>query len=109
MRQQSLLDPHFLQATEEGFRDGIVPKVALPAHAWLEIERAAEPTPSIAAEKILLRLAVHEVLRFLDNQRAPFASADVVERNPDRDNHGMTAVVAAKFVKKLAAYAFSRT
>ncbi len=32
-----LLDPLFLQTTEEGLGDGVVPAVALPAHTRLEV------------------------------------------------------------------------
>jgi arginase family enzyme len=35
----------------------------------------------------------------------PIVGADVVEYNPSRDVNGMTAVVAAKLVKELAAIA----
>jgi arginase family enzyme len=34
--------------------------------------------------------------------QGPIVGADVVEYNPVRDINGMTAVVAAKFVKELA-------
>jgi arginase len=37
--------------------------------------------------------------------RAPIAGADVVELNPDRDVNDMTAILAAKLVKELAALA----
>jgi agmatinase len=53
-------------------------------------------------------LSVRDVLAVLDGQRAPLAGADVVELNPDRDIHGMTAMVAAKLVKELCAQAVSR-
>lgn len=53
-------------------------------------------------------LSVRDVLQVLNAQRAPLAGADVVELNPDRDIHGMTAMVAAKLVKELCAQAVSR-
>ena len=53
-------------------------------------------------------LSVRDVLRVLHAQRAPLAGADIVELNPDRDVNGMTAVVAAKLVRELCAYATSR-
>jgi len=53
-------------------------------------------------------LSVRELLRVLHAQRAPLAGADVVELNPDRDVNGVTAVVAAKLVRELCAYAASR-
>ena len=53
-------------------------------------------------------LSVRDLLRVLHAQRAPLDGADVVELNPDRDLNGMTAVVAAKLVRELCAYAASR-
>lgn len=48
-------------------------------------------------------LSVRDVLRVLRRVQGPVLGADVVELNPDRDPTGVTAVVAAKFVKELAA------
>jgi len=50
-------------------------------------------------------LSVRDVLSVLQRVRGPIVGADVVELNPTRDINGMTAVVAAKFVKELAAIA----
>lgn len=50
-------------------------------------------------------LTVREILDVLDRVRNPIVGADVVEFNPSRDINAMTAVVAAKFVKELAALA----
>jgi arginase len=47
-------------------------------------------------------LSVRDILAVLQRIRAPIVGADVVEYNPARDINGMTAVVAAKFVKELA-------
>lgn len=47
-------------------------------------------------------LTVRDILTVLHRQTATLVGADVVELNPDRDVNGMTAVVAAKFVKELA-------
>jgi len=44
-------------------------------------------------------------LSVLHRIEVPIVGADVVEYNPTRDINGMTAVVAAKFVKELAAIA----
>jgi agmatinase len=52
-------------------------------------------------------LTVRQVLDILWRIDAPVIGADVVEYNPDRDVHDMTAVVAAKLVKELAALAVS--
>lgn len=50
-------------------------------------------------------LSVRDVLNVLARIEAPLVGGDVVEYNPARDLNGMTAVVAAKFVKELAAMA----
>jgi agmatinase len=50
-------------------------------------------------------LSVRDILSVLHRVPCPIVGADVVEYNPDRDINGMTAVVAAKFVKELAALA----
>ncbi len=50
-------------------------------------------------------LSVRDVLAVLHRIEAPIVGADVVELNPSRDVNGVTAVVAAKLVKELAALA----
>jgi len=50
-------------------------------------------------------LSVRDILDVLHRIKAPIVGADVVEYNPSRDINGMTAVVAAKLVKELAALA----
>ena len=68
------LDAFLLQAAEEGLGDGVVPAVALAAHARLEVIGATEAPPRIAAE---LRALVGM------NQRAARPSAT------DRHQHGV--------------------
>lgn len=48
-------------------------------------------------------LSVRDVLAVLDRVRAPIVGADIVEYNPGRDLNGVTAVLAAKLVKEVAA------
>lgn len=50
-------------------------------------------------------LTVRELLSVLHRIRAPIIGADIVEYNPTRDINGMTAVVAAKFLKELVGLA----
>src|SRR3954447_26749672 len=50
-------------------------------------------------------LSVRDILSVLRRVRGPIVGGDVVELNPSRDINGMTAVVAAKLVKELAALA----
>ena len=46
-------------------------------------------------------LSVREVLNIIHHFKGRLIGADVVELNPDRDLHDMTAMVAAKIVKEL--------
>jgi arginase family enzyme len=46
---------------------------------------------------------VRDVVDTLLGLRVPIVGADVVELNPERDLNGVTAVLAAKLVKELAA------
>lgn len=50
-------------------------------------------------------LSVRDILAVLHRVSSPIVGADVVEYNPKQDVNGMTAVVAAKLVKELAALA----
>jgi agmatinase len=52
-------------------------------------------------------LSVRDILSVLHRVDGPIVGGDVVELNPTRDINGMSAVVAAKFVKELAALAAS--
>ncbi|GAA4717527.1 agmatinase family protein [Sphingomonas lutea] len=53
-------------------------------------------------------LSVRDILSVLHRVRVPIIGADVVEYHPQRDIHGMTATVAAKLVKELAALSVPR-
>jgi agmatinase len=53
-------------------------------------------------------LSVRELLAVLHRVEVPIVGADVVEYNPTRDINGVTAVVAAKLVKELAALVVPR-
>jgi agmatinase len=48
-------------------------------------------------------LTVREVLGILDRVTAPIIGADIVELNPSRDLGDVTAILAAKFVREIAA------
>lgn len=47
--------------------------------------------------------STREVLTILQNIQVPVLGADIVELNPLRDNNGITAMVAAKILKEIAA------
>ncbi len=51
-------------------------------------------------------LSTRDVLSVFARQTAPLVGADIVELNPLRDINGMTAVLAAKLVRELAALRF---
>jgi len=53
-------------------------------------------------------LSVRDILSVLHSVPGPIVGADVVEYNPTRDVNGVTAVVAAKLVKELAALTMGR-
>jgi agmatinase len=50
-------------------------------------------------------LSVRDVLAVLARVRSPIVGADIVEYNPTRDINGVTAVLAAKLVREVAALA----
>jgi len=50
-------------------------------------------------------LSVRELISVLHRVQGPIVGADIVEYNPTRDFNGMTAVVAAKLIRELAALA----
>lgn len=50
-------------------------------------------------------LTVREVLALIARITGPIVGADIVELNPDRDIGGVTAILAAKLVREVAAQA----
>lgn len=55
----------FFQTAEERFRDGVVPTLAPPAHAWLEVMSLTEATKVVAAVlTALVRAHDHPPVRF---------------------------------------------
>jgi agmatinase len=48
-------------------------------------------------------LSTRQVLEIIHSLPCPLTGADIVELNPDRDIHGMTAMVAAKLLKEIIA------
>ncbi len=47
-------------------------------------------------------MSTRDVLRLIQNLRAPVVGADIVEFNPERDPSGITAAAAAKILKEIA-------
>jgi agmatinase len=87
------------------FRPGCVPAFDGPLYVSIDLDGF---DPSCAPGVSHLEpggLTARDVLDALHAVQAPVAGADVVELNPDRDVNDMTAVLAAKLVKELAALA----
>lgn len=91
-----------------GFELRAVPVLGGPLYVSLDLD-ALDPAfaPGVSHHEPG-GLSVRDVLNVLDLQRAPLVGADIVELNPARDIHGMTATVAAKFVKELCGYVLTR-
>jgi agmatinase len=87
------------------FSLGAVPRLHAPFYVSIDLDGfdpafapgVSHPEPG--------GLTVREVLAVIARQSATLVGADIVELNPDRDVNGLTAVLAAKLVKELAAYA----
>jgi len=87
------------------FRPGCVPAFAGPLYISIDLDGF---DPSCAPGVSHLEpggLTARDVIDILLAVDTPVAGADVVELNPDRDLNDMTAMLAAKMVKELAALA----
>jgi len=91
------------------FAPEAVPIPALPLYVSIDLD-ALDPAfaPGVSHHEPG-GLSVRELLSVLHRVAGPIVGADVVEYNPTRDINGMTAVVAAKLVKELAATAAARS
>jgi arginase len=85
------------------FIAGAVPIPAAPLYISIDLD-ALDPAfaPGVSHHEPG-GLSVREILSVIHRVAVPIIGADVVEYNPTRDINGMTATVAAKFVKELAA------
>lgn len=83
------------------FHPDRVPRLAAPLYVSLDLD-ALDPAhvPGVSHHEPG-GLTVRELLAVLHAQPARLVAADLVELNPDRDLHGMSAVVAAKLAKEL--------
>ena len=85
------------------FAIGAVPILDGPLYISIDMDGF---DPSVAPAVSHLEpggLMTRDVLNVLTRQTAPLAGADIVELNPLRDINGMTAILAAKLVRELAA------
>jgi agmatinase len=87
------------------FRPGCVPRFERPLYISIDMDGF---DPSCAPGVSHMEpggLTARDVIDVLLGIETPIVGADVVELNPDRDVNGMTAMLAAKMVKELAALA----
>lgn len=85
------------------FSAGAVPELAGPIYISLDLDGLDPAFAPGVAHPEPGGLSVREVLDVLAAIDAPVIGADIVEYNPDCDVGNITAIVAAKFVKELAA------
>jgi arginase len=86
-----------------GFDASAVPTLEGPLYISVDLD-GIDPSeaPGVAhPEPGGLRL--REVLAIIQNQHAPIVGADIVELNPGRDVNSVTAILAAKLVREIAA------
>lgn len=86
-----------------GFAPEIVPALDGPLYVSIDLDGL---DPAVAPGVSHLEpggLTLREMLAVLDRQTAWLAGADIVELNPMRDPTGVTAILAAKLVRELAA------
>ena len=86
-----------------GFRPEMVPRLAGPVYVSIDLDGLDPAFAPGVSHHEPGGLSVREILDVLAAVDARVVGADIVEYNPLRDINAMTAVVAAKFVKELAA------
>lgn len=85
------------------FTSAMVPLVSGPIYVSIDIDGLDPAFAPGVSHHEPGGLSVRQLLDVLQAQAGRIVGADVVEYNPDRDINDMTAVVAAKLVKELAA------
>ncbi len=89
-----------------GFTPDKVPVLSGPLYISLDLDGIDPSEAPGVAHPEPGGLTVREVLAVIMRQTAPVIGADIVELNPLRDASGVTAIVAAKFVREIAALAY---
>ena len=82
--------------------DGARPSIAGPVYVSLDLDGLDPAFAPGVSHREAGGLSVREVLSVLAAMNGPIVGADIVEYNPAQDVAGLTAHVAAKFVKELA-------
>ncbi|HUR22109.1 MAG TPA: agmatinase [Vicinamibacterales bacterium] len=82
--------------------DGARPSIAGPVYVSLDLDGLDPAFAPGVSHREPGGLSVRDVLNVLFALNGPIVGADIVEYNPAQDLGGMTAVVAAKFVKELS-------
>lgn len=82
--------------------DGARPSIAGPVYISLDLDGLDPAFAPGVSHREPGGLGVREVLTMMHALHGPVVGADIVEYNPAQDVGGLTAQVAAKFVKELA-------
>ncbi|HEU0133659.1 MAG TPA: agmatinase [Allosphingosinicella sp.] len=85
------------------FRPEAVPMPAGPLYVSIDLDSFDPAFAPGVSHHEPGGLSVRDVLAVLDRVEADIVGADIVEYNPARDLNGVTAVLAAKLVKEVAA------
>lgn len=86
-----------------GFNPDQVPVLEGPLYISIDLDGIDPSEAPGVAHPEPGGLTVREVLAVLARQKAKIVGADIVELNPNRDVGGVTAIVAAKLARELAA------
>ena len=82
--------------------DGARPSIAGPVYVSIDLDGLDPAFAPGVSHREPGGLSVRDVLTVLAAMNGPIVGADIVEYNPAQDVAGLTAHVAAKFVKELA-------
>lgn len=86
-----------------GFAPEKIPALAGPLYISIDLDGFDPAVAPGVSHHEPGGLTAREVLAVLDRIEAPVVGADIVEYNPGRDLNGVTAMLAAKLVKEIAA------
>ena len=87
------------------FEPGNVPSLAGPVYVSLDLDGLDPAFAPGVSHPEPGGLSVRDVLKILDRVTGEIVAADIVELNPRFDVNGVTAILAAKFVREVASRA----